>query len=103
LFQVAWEVQQVVWSEGLRGALVMHSGYRATATNGEVGGAVNSEHIAGAALDFHVSGYPLKRLRDLALQAPQRGGVGFYPRGRSDDSDAGWIHLDVGDRRFWTG
>ncbi len=102
LLQVAWEVQQVVWAEGLRVPLVSHSGYRATATNVEVGGAVNSEHIAGAALDFHVPGMPLARVRDLVLKAPGRGGVGYYPRGVAG-SDAGWIHVDVGDRVTWEG
>lgn len=74
------------------------SGYRSPATNAMLvqssdGVASRSLHMEGKAIDIRLVGFPLARLRDLAL-ASGAGGVGYYP-----GSD--FIHLDVGRVRSW--
>lgn len=74
------------------------SGYRSPHTNAvlhsrSTGVAEHSLHMQGQAIDVRVSGFPTRRLRELALQIG-RGGVGFYPQ-----SD--FVHLDCGRVRFW--
>lgn len=74
------------------------SGYRSPRTNAALraaGHAVaeHSLHMEGRAIDVRLRGYPLARLRDLALAA-KRGGVGYYPR-------SNFVHLDTGRVRTW--
>lgn len=76
------------------------SGYRTVRTNAMLaeineGVAPNSLHMRGQAADFFVPGYDLEDLRDLALEL-QVGGVGFYPQ-------SGFLHVDAGPVRSWTG
>jgi uncharacterized protein YcbK (DUF882 family) len=47
----------------------------------------------GRAIDVRLTGFPTKKLHELALSM-KRGGVGFYPA-----SD--FIHVDTGRVRFW--
>jgi uncharacterized protein YcbK (DUF882 family) len=49
--------------------------------------------MEGRAIDVRLSGFPTRKLQELALGL-QRGGVGFYPK-----SD--FVHLDNGRVRFW--
>ena len=103
LLQVLWEIQRVVAINFGDRPIVVHSGYRTLETNGHTEGAVfHSVHCSGAACDFHVPGVPIMVLRDIARKVPLIGGLGWYPRG-GVNSDEGWIHADVGDRREWTG
>jgi len=100
LLQVAWEIQVAHRSLVEHPILCVHSGYRTPETNAQTEGAVSdSQHIAGAALDFHVIGVPLADSYRLSRDAPARGGLGYYPRGTS----GGWLHVDVAARRSWTG
>lgn len=74
------------------------SGYRSPETNSYLrsqsrGVARNSYHVQGQAIDFRLPGYPLSRLRQVAMQL-QIGGVGYYP-------DNNFIHVDVGPVRCW--
>jgi uncharacterized protein YcbK (DUF882 family) len=74
------------------------SGYRSPQTNAALrrhskGVAEHSLHMQGRAIDVRLSGFPTRRLHELAL-GMRRGGVGFYPR-----SD--FVHLDNGRVRFW--
>jgi uncharacterized protein YcbK (DUF882 family) len=76
------------------------SGYRSPATNamlhaesGEV--AVKSLHMEGRAIDICVEGMDLAYLHDAALGIAA-GGVGYYPV-------SGFVHVDVGEVRQWTG
>jgi uncharacterized protein YcbK (DUF882 family) len=73
-------------------------GYRSAQTNAALrsrssGVAEHSLHMEGRAIDVRLSGFPTRKLRQLALGL-QRGGVGFYPQ-----SD--FLHLDNGRVRFW--
>jgi uncharacterized protein YcbK (DUF882 family) len=73
-------------------------GYRSAQTNAALrsrpsGVAEHSLHMEGRAIDVRLSGFPTRKLRELALGL-QRGGVGFYPK-----SD--FLHLDNGRVRFW--
>ena len=74
------------------------SGYRSPQTNAALrqrshGVAEHSFHIQGRAIDVRLSGFPTRRLHELAL-GMQRGGVGFY-------AASDFVHLDNGPIRFW--
>ncbi len=99
LIDLVWEVYQ---ESGSRQPISIICGYRAPATNAMLrsrssGVAENSQHMLGKALDFFLPDVPLRKLRDLGLQA-QIGGVGYYP-----GSGSPFIHLDVGSVRHWPG
>lgn len=93
LFQLLWEVQQVLFARGVREPLTVLSGYRSEWFNGTLrseGSAADSMHLHGAACDYYVEGYPLSELRALVRLAPGIGGIGYYP-------NRGFIHSDVRD------
>lgn len=74
------------------------SGYRSPRTNTMLrnrsgGVATRSLHMDGKAIDVRLTGFPCKKLRDLALSM-KRGGVGFY---KASD----FVHLDTGRVRSW--
>lgn len=80
--------------------LIVTSGYRTPATNERLRrynhrAAKNSLHISGMAVDFYSPGVSSRRLARLAA-AERMGGVGAY-RGAS------FVHMDVGDIRYWRG
>jgi uncharacterized protein YcbK (DUF882 family) len=57
--------------------------------------AKNSLHMYGKAVDLRLPGYSLKAVRKAAMSFRQ-GGVGYYPRSR-------FVHIDVGNVRYWWG
>lgn len=74
------------------------SGYRSPATNAKLrsksgGVAEKSLHMEAKALDIRLTGFPTKKLHQLAMSL-QRGGVGFY-----DSSN--FVHVDTGRVRYW--
>ena len=76
------------------------SGYRTPKSNALLrkrrkGVAKNSLHMYGKAVDLRVPGYSLKRVRKTAMSFRQ-GGVGYYPR-------SNFIHVDIGQVRYWWG
>ncbi len=76
------------------------SGYRSPASNALLhshssGVARHSLHMQGKAIDVRLSGVPCAQLRDLALSAAF-GGVGYYRK-------SGFVHLDTGRFRSWSG
>jgi uncharacterized protein YcbK (DUF882 family) len=80
--------------------LYITSGYRTQATNlllASMGYEVarNSLHLRGQAIDCSQPGADLDGLRTLATQM-RAGGVGYYPTN-------GFIHVDCGPIRHWTG
>lgn len=86
----------IVWEMGRRQRmpeLVVLSGYRTKATNREVNGAANSQHLRAAALDLQIAKARFDGFADAALKLG-RGGVGLYPA-------HGFIHLDSGPVRRW--
>lgn len=76
------------------------SGYRTPKTNALLrrirrGVARNSLHMYGKAVDIRVPGFSSKQIRTAAMEL-ERGGVGYYPSSH-------FVHVDVGDIRYWTG
>lgn len=74
------------------------SGYRSPATNNMLsqksnGVAKKSLHMQGKAIDIRIPGMDAKQVQKGAL-ALQGGGVGLY-------SKSDFVHLDVGDVRYW--
>lgn len=85
---------------GARAPYGVISGYRSPATNamlhaesGEV--ASHSLHLVGQAIDIRAPGIELAWLREAA-KGLERGGVGYYPI-------SGFVHVDVGRVRAWSG
>lgn len=75
-------------------AIVITSGYRTEAYNKKVGGAFNSYHIKGMAVDVICNGYTSIR---LAVKAAQMGfkGIGIYKN---------FTHLDIRETNYvWEG
>jgi muramidase (phage lysozyme) len=77
------------------GPVTITSGYRDPARNSAVGGATNSKHMTGEAVDIQFAGGMgiAPRAIQVASEAGA-GGIGVY------DS---WIHLDTGPKRTWQG
>jgi len=74
------------------------SGYRSPQTNAKLRGkshgvAEHSMHMEGRAIDIRLTGYPTRKLRDLAMSL-QRGGVGYY-------ASSDFVHVDTGRVRYW--
>lgn len=55
----------------------------------------HSQHVLGHAVDFRLVGVPTSALLRFLRQTHQ-GGIGFYPQ-------SGFVHVDVGPRRQWSG
>lgn len=82
------------------GCFELICGYRAPETNAAMHRksrqvARNSLHIEGMAADVRIAGVPLGHVHMAGL-ALRGGGVGLYPR-------SGFVHLDVGPVRQWSG
>lgn len=97
LFDVVWEVYS---RSGATVPIEVHSGYRSRATNAALrersrGVALHSQHTNGAAMDFHIPGVPLEKLREISMKM-QDGGVGYYP-----DANTPFVHVDVAGVRHW--
>ncbi len=76
--------------------IVINSGYRTPAHNARLAKAAKeSEHMKGNAADIRIPGLSVDALTRLA-KAVGVGGVGFYPHN-------GFVHVDVGRVREWTG
>ncbi len=71
------------------------SGYRTNSYNRRVGGARGSFHKRGMAADIHCPGISTKDLASIAE------GIGF--RGIGIYISQGFVHVDVGPKRSWTG
>jgi uncharacterized protein YcbK (DUF882 family) len=76
------------------------SGYRSPRSNAilrkkKKGVARNSLHMYGKAVDLRVPGQSIRTVRYAAMGL-KGGGVGYYPR-------SSFVHIDVGDIRYWRG
>lgn len=81
---------------GMRNSeILVLSGYRTPKTNRAIGGASNSYHIQGKAVDFYIPGVSLAKVRQAAISL-NNGGVGYYPR-------SNFVHVDTGPVRSWRG
>jgi len=96
LVETLWAIQQYLVRDGIRAPIIVHSGYRTPQTNAMIEGAApHSLHMYGEACDFDVPGVGMEDLANIAWACPSTGGVGYYPEG--------WVHVDAGSRRWWTG
>jgi uncharacterized protein YcbK (DUF882 family) len=96
LVETLWAIQQYLVRAGVNEPIIVHSGYRTPQTNAQIEGtAPHSLHMYGKACDFDVPGVSMDDLAAIAWSCPSTGGLGYYPEG--------WVHVDAGPRRYWTG
>lgn len=74
------------------------SGYRSPQTNRLLnarsnGVASRSLHMDGKAIDIRLTGFPTRKLHQLAMSL-KRGGVGYY-------ATSDFVHVDTGRVRYW--
>lgn len=65
--------------------ITITSGWRSVSYNEKIGGARNSQHVLGNAIDFVVKGFSTQRIYDL-LDKVHFGGLEFAPS---------WTHIDT--------
>lgn len=58
--------------------IIVHSGYRCTAHNRAIGGSSHSRHMFGEAIDYHIEGFTLRDMYEIAKQIPEFRGFGVY-------------------------
>ena len=58
-------------------AITINSGYRCTTHNRNVGGATNSQHLAGRAADIVIVGLPIAEQRKICEKYFADGGIGY--------------------------
>lgn len=97
LFDVIWFVYREV---GATEPIKVMSAYRSPGTNAMLrrrsrAVAKESQHMRGNAMDIHIPGVSMARVREIGMRL-QRGGVGYYPSAGSP-----FVHLDVGSVRSW--
>jgi hypothetical protein len=90
--EIASKVQQIESAFGK--TLTVSSGFRDPARNARVGGARNSAHTRGNAVDLVFSGNEEDTVKLIEkASAAGIGGIGVYR--------AGWVHLDTENKRVW--
>lgn len=72
--------------------ITINSGYRCEIHNKNVGGAKNSLHLKGKAVDIRAKNQ--KELIRIVEKVFTNGGIGYYKS---------FIHVDVGPKRRWNG
>lgn len=95
-------VQPEVWTKltvvarRLSKTFTINSGYRSPQYNDQVGGAKNSSHKSGLAIDVSMAGMSDEDIRKFIRTASQEGfmGIAYY-------SGSNFVHLDMGARRSW--
>ncbi len=95
LFDVVWEVYRTA---GATQPIQVVSAYRSPETNAMLRArshavAEFSQHILGKAMDTTMPGMSMEQIREIGMRL-QRGGVGYYSR-------ENFVHLDVGNVRYW--
>lgn len=74
--------------------ITITSGYRCKSHNEKVGGAKDSLHMQGKAVDFVISGMKPYEYFYLVEKIFKNGGIGYYN---------GFVHVDSGKIRRWNG
>lgn len=76
--------------------VIITSAYRCPAHNKEVGGAVNSLHTKGKAVDIYIKGVTAADMAKMAetVEVFRNGGIGIY-------TPEQFIHVDTGPKRRW--
>lgn len=99
LYDILWMIQKRL---GSKGAWHVASAYRSPRTNAWLasmshGVARDSLHMRGQAIDAMLPGYSVEQIRSAASALGLgMGGIGTYPR-------SGFVHVDTGALRRWTG
>jgi uncharacterized protein YcbK (DUF882 family) len=79
------------------GPMFVTSWYRCPEYNAKVGGAPNSLHMKGLAMDFVAKNMPPRLVQEICVRLQARGVIGGL--GRYE----GHTHIDLGPKRIWWG
>jgi len=95
LFDAVWETYR---EAGATTPIRVVCGYRSPKTNAMLrrrsrAVAEHSQHMLGKAMDTEMPGMSMEKVREVAMRLAL-GGVGFY-------GDSSFIHIDVGNVRYW--
>lgn len=95
LFDAVWETYR---EAGATSPVHVVCGYRSPQTNAMLrrrsrAVAQHSQHMLGRAMDTTMPGMSMEKVREVAMRL-QMGGVGFY-------GDSSFVHIDVGNVRYW--
>jgi uncharacterized protein YcbK (DUF882 family) len=95
LFDAVWETYR---EAGATTPIRVVCGYRSPRTNAMLrrrsrAVAEHSQHMLGKAMDTEMPGMSMEKVREVAMRLAL-GGVGFY-------GDSSFIHIDVGNVRYW--
>lgn len=89
------ELLDAVEDKFSKSRLILLSGYRSRKNNRRTPGAARSSlHLLGRAADIRIPGYKASEIAEYA-RGLRAGGVGYY-------AGRGFVHLDVGEPRYWT-
>ncbi len=75
--------------------VIIHSGYRAPKINALVGGASNSQHTSGEAVDFEISGIPNKDVAEWVADNLPFDQIILEFYNPMEGVNSGWIHVSL--------
>lgn len=84
------------WREAINQPLIVTSGYRNKQLNSLVGGAAQSQHLLGKAMDLRPA-----LLKQLRLKAFYNLLNPFWQGGLAINEAANFVHVDIGPNRRW--
>ncbi|WP_297192367.1 D-Ala-D-Ala carboxypeptidase family metallohydrolase [uncultured Campylobacter sp.] len=89
--------------EHFNAPLSINSAYRCPSHNAKVGGAKNSQHTIGSAVDFVVKGVKTADLHKHILEKYGDRALGIAIKHNYNDAYKGFVHLDTrGKKARWT-
>ncbi|TQR42925.1 peptidase M15 family protein [Campylobacter sp. MIT 12-8780] len=81
--------------EHFNAPLIINSAYRCKEHNKKVGGAPNSRHTHGDAVDFIIKGVPTQKVYEFVLERYGDEPFGIAIKHNLNDAFRGFVHLDT--------
>ncbi|PZT47232.1 peptidase M15 family protein [Helicobacter valdiviensis] len=82
--------------------IIINSAYRCPTHNAKVGGATNSQHTIGSAVDFIVKGVKTEEVYNFVLEKWGEEPLGIAIKRNTNNPHAGFVHLDTrGKKARW--
>lgn len=81
--------------EHFNAPLIINSAYRCIKHNAKIGGAKNSRHVKGDAVDFTIKGVETKKVYAYCENLPNANSLGLAIKHNPNDKFKGFVHLDT--------